>query len=333
MATKEQLRKVKSDPLDKLDASVNHFTISVIIAAFSLERLPLLIKSVESITRQSHRADEIIIVIDNNERLFDIALNKFSGDKFLDCKVIKNEGQKGLSSARNTGVLASKSEIVAFLDDDAYADDDWLFKLTAPYKNPLTAGTGGLVIPKFVTKTPDWLPEEFYWTIGCSYKGLPGTTSPIRNPIGASMSYRRQLLIEAGLFDVDMGRIGKTPLGCEETEAAIRICQLQDGMQIIYCPESIVSHSVPQERCTINYFLRRCYLEGVSKSMVTRRVGSSGLKSETKHAFVNIPAAIVRNFALLVTKERKQSLKVLALITGLFATSLGYLRGLIWRKR
>ena len=49
----------------------------------------------------------------------------------------------GLSGARNTGVARSTGDVVAFLDDDAYADPGWLAKLIAPMANPAVAGVGG----------------------------------------------------------------------------------------------------------------------------------------------------------------------------------------------
>ena len=45
---------------------------------------------------------------------------------------------------------------------------------------------------------PRWLPEEFYWVVGCSYRGLPESVGPVRNPIGASMSMRTVPALQAG---------------------------------------------------------------------------------------------------------------------------------------
>ena len=39
---------------------------------------------------------------------------------------------------------------------------------------------------------------EFDWVVGCSYRGLPETVSVVRNPIGAKMSLRTSLALEAG---------------------------------------------------------------------------------------------------------------------------------------
>ena len=50
---------------------------------------------------------------------------------------------RGLSSARNTGMKASTGEIVVYIDDDAFPDQDWLKYLAATFLNYDCAGVGG----------------------------------------------------------------------------------------------------------------------------------------------------------------------------------------------
>jgi O-antigen biosynthesis protein len=52
-------------------------------------------------------------------------------------------GNKGLSNARNTGMEAATGEIVAYIDDDAYPDVDWLRFLAASFMRTDHAGIGG----------------------------------------------------------------------------------------------------------------------------------------------------------------------------------------------
>jgi GT2 family glycosyltransferase len=52
-------------------------------------------------------------------------------------------GHQGLASARNTGLAAATGEIVAYIDDDACPDPDWLGFLAAAFVESSHAGIGG----------------------------------------------------------------------------------------------------------------------------------------------------------------------------------------------
>jgi GT2 family glycosyltransferase len=54
-----------------------------------------------------------------------------------------NTGKRGLSNARNTGLEEATGTIVAFIDDDAYPEKDWLKYLAATFNANDCAGVGG----------------------------------------------------------------------------------------------------------------------------------------------------------------------------------------------
>jgi len=159
--------------------------------------------------------------------------------------------------------------VIAFLDDDATAEPGWLAALMAPYADLEVAGTGGVAEPRWPTQRPSWFPPEFDWVIGCSYLGLPEVAGPIRNFIGANMSFRKSAFDAAGLFRSDIGRVGTLPLGCEETEFSIRLSSALPGSVLMHVPESRVRHRISADRTEPRYFLRRCFAEGLSKAVVS----------------------------------------------------------------
>ena len=160
-------------------------------------------------------------------------------------KVVPNDNEQGLPGARNAGVAAAKSEIVAFVDDDAVAEHNWLAALVAPYADPHVLGVGGQVVPVWQTGRPNWFPPEFDWVVGCSYRGMPAERTQVRNFIGANMSLRRRLLVESGGFDAGLSRIGTRPLDCEETEICARLQRRHLDGVYLYEPKALVRRHVP----------------------------------------------------------------------------------------
>lgn len=298
-------------------------TISVIICAYTEKRWEDIKAAVKSVQEQTLTPDQVILVIDHNPALLERARTEFQGQPV---SLIENEEKQGLSGARNSGVRAATGEIVVFLDDDAIAWPGWLAELCRPFSNARVLGTGGTVQPLWQTSAPAWFPEEFLWVVGCSYRGLPREVAPIRNPIGASMAFRRKIVVETGGFRSEIGRVGTRPVGCEETELCIRARQAYlDGM-FLYLPEAIVQHRVPDVRGKWKYFRERCYAEGLSKALVTQLVGAnSGLSSERSYTMKILPTGVLGGLRSAIFKRDIEGLKRAgAIVAGLFVTTFGY---------
>lgn len=310
-------------------ARADHDRVSVVICAYAERRWDALCAAVASVRAQTRHAAETIVVIDHNP-----ALHARAQQTLEDARVIANTGARGLSGARNTGVAHARGEIVAFLDDDAIARTDWLEELLRGYERPGVVGAGGVVEPLWEQDAAcAWLPEEFYWTVGCSYRGLPETVGPIRNPIGANMSFRRDAILAAGGFREGVGRLDTTPLGCEETELAVRVSRALPGSQILHVPAARVEHLVERDRSSWRYFRSRCFSEGVSKAMVARHVGSSdGLASERGYALKTLPLGVVAGLFDGLRGDLGGPARAGAIVAGLAVTTVGYVWGRIRRS-
>jgi len=295
---------------------------SVVICAFTEERWDDLVRSVDSVRRQTLPPVETIVVIDHNEALMARAVEAFPW-----ARVVPNEGERGLSDGRNTGVRVSRGAIVAFLDDDAAAENDWLETLARTFRDADVIGVGGAAISEWDAGRPTWFPEEFDWVVGCSYLGMPTERAAVRNPLGCNMSFRRAGFQAAGPFEITVGRVGSKPVGGEETEFCIRLREAMPGHHIIYEPAARVRHRVRAERGTWRYFVSRCYGEGVSKAVIGRLVRSSaGLATERRYSTVTLPAGVARNIAA-IPRRPGAALRAGAIIAGLGITTLGYVRG------
>lgn len=130
--------------------------VSVIICAYTEERWSDLGAAVASIQQQNTPPREIIVVIDHNKPLFERARAEFSG-----VLVIENGEPKGISGARNSGGTVAQGTLIAFLDDDAVAEPDWLELLCACCKDGQVLGVGGVVEPLWSVKLPTWFPGNF----------------------------------------------------------------------------------------------------------------------------------------------------------------------------
>lgn len=299
--------------------------ISVIICAYTEKRWDDLLAAVKSVQQQSIPADEIILVIDHNPALFQRVQTQIRG-----VTVVENTWPQGLSGARNSGVAASRGELVAFLDDDAVADPRWLELMGQCCQDPQVLGAGGIVVPLWPGENPAWFPKEFYWVIGCSYQDFQGKVTRVRNAFGGNICMRREIFTEVGGFRTSLGRTDakKLPLGGEETELCIRAKQHWPEKFFLCDPNAISGHRIPLQRVNGRYFCSRCYAEGLSKASVASYAGvKDGLATEQAYTLKILPRGVLRGIRDGLRGERAGFMRAWMIIVGLVATTRGYLVG------
>src|SRR5688572_24138158 len=116
--------------------------ISVVISAYTEARWDNLVAAVDSLRRQSTPPCEIVVVVDHNPHL----LQRVRA-QLRDVIAVDNTEPRGLSGARNSGIAMARGTVIAFLDDDAVAEPDWIERLAGPYRDPQVAGVGGAILP------------------------------------------------------------------------------------------------------------------------------------------------------------------------------------------
>ncbi|MCO4272852.1 glycosyltransferase [Pseudarthrobacter sp. HLT3-5] len=299
-------------------------SVSIVICAYTERRWDRLLDVIASVRAQSIAPQEVLVVIDHNEDLYE-RLTEIVDD----VTVVESSGPRGLSGARNTGVGLADSDIVAFLDDDAEAAPDWLERLLALYDDPDVLAVGGRVEPVWETGRPGYFGEELDWIVGCSHRGMPKVASEVRNVIGANMSFRLEALRQVGGFNLSLGRQGTLPLGCEETEICIRSRMGSPGSRIVYEPAALVRHHVPAERGTLRYMLSRSWSEGISKAQVSRVVGHKrALGPERRYVRSVLPRAVFAGVRDWGRGDNPQGLGRAGVVIAVLAcTAAGYIRG------
>ena len=303
--------------------------ISVVICAHTELRWAQTLAAVDSVRQQNFTHHEIIVVVDHNPVLYERLKSALPG-----VTVAENREARGLSGGKNTGIALARGEIVAFLDDDAIADRDWLKFFADSYGDPAVAGVGGLTLPLWETRRPAWFPAEFEWVVGCTYTGMPVTRAPVRNLLGGNASFRREVFAAIGGFTSGIGRsAAKRPLGCEETEFCIRLGQRRPGSVLLFDNRAVIWHAVPAARCRFAYFRARCYAEGLSKALVAASVGASdALSSERRYTLRTLPAGVARGVGDALHGRPGGLGRAGAIVAGLATTTAGYLAGSLQRR-
>jgi glucosyl-dolichyl phosphate glucuronosyltransferase len=313
---------------------------TVVICVYTEKRWDDITDAVESVAAQDVPAAETLVVVDHNPVLLSRALEEF-GPRGV--RVLPNAHKQGLSGARNTAIAEATADVIVFLDDDAAARPGWLAALLEPYSDPTVAAVGGVAHPRWPsvgvpmrTARPHVLPGadprnrdatgELDWIVGCTYTGQPTRQAEVRNLMGCNMSFRREVFERIGGFAEDIGRIGKNPLGCEETELCIRARQAYhqagEKIRILFEPRAIVDHRVSEDRVEWAYLRRRSWAEGLSKAAVSKLVGTDdALSTERSYVAKVLPTAVVREL------RQRNVVSAAAVVTALACTGAGFLRG------
>ncbi len=162
----------------------------------------------------------------------------------------------GLSAARNTGLYAAYGAIVAYLDDDASPDPDWLTYLVHAFATTDHAAVGGPNIP----------PEDETGVASCVANAPGGPVQVLLSDTeaehipGCNMAFRRQALIGIGGFDTRFHTAGDD----------VDICwRLHDqGMTLGFHPSAMVWH---RRRASIRRFWRQQRGYGEAEALLERK--------------------------------------------------------------
>lgn len=312
-------------------------TISVIIPAYTLDRWRLIEKAVESARAQTVPAEDVILCIDHNEDLSRRAQERWADASDPPVRVMDNRHSDhlagtgvhekahgaprrfGAGSARNTAAESVGSEVIAFMDDDAWADPDWLQRLLAVYEDPAVVAVGGAPVPDYETARPSWFPPNFDWVFGCAYEGLPTTVSPLRHLIGANMSVRSDALAAVGGFQsVDF----------DDLDLCMRLAERFGPDRVYYTPSAVVHHYVSAERVTWRYFYRRCYFVNREKVEAFENMGAAAnLTAEREFVMRTLRVRVAQDLKRGLSGDGAAIRSLAAMLCGILLAGLGHVHG------
>ncbi len=161
----------------------------------------------------------------------------------------------GLSSARNTGYQAGTGNIVAYIDDDAYPEREWLRYLALTYMQKDVVAVGGPNYP---------VPDD--GLVADCVANAPGSpmevmlTDEIAEHIpGCNMSFKRSALETVGGFDTQFTSAG------DDVDICWRVQQLGD---IGFQPAAFNWH---HRRGTVKGYLKQQYGYGKAEAMLEKK--------------------------------------------------------------
>jgi glycosyltransferase involved in cell wall biosynthesis len=247
--------------------------VSVVVCTYTMELYDHLGDAADAVLEQTHDDTELVLISDGDDDVYE-AMRADYGDRD-EVRIGKNDSNQGLSRSRNHGVDLATGDVVAFLDDDAVPEPDWVEQLVAGYERHDAIAVGGKMTPLWVDGRPEFLPEEFYWLIGVTHRGYPDAECRVRNTNGSNMSFKQEVLEALGGFDENLGRKGDRQVQGEETELAARM-QAEYGEGMWYVPEAEVGHKVFDYRTDREWLLKRAFWQGYSKRVMDDLVDDTG---------------------------------------------------------
>jgi O-antigen biosynthesis protein len=162
----------------------------------------------------------------------------------------------GLAAARNAGLNAASGEIVAYLDDDAIPEPDWLEHLAAAFSSGDYAAVGG----------PNVLPPGSGKVAQCVANAPGGPTHVLLSDRdaehipGCNMAIRTSALRDIGGFDSRFRAAG------DDVDVCWRL--LDAGHRIGFSPGAVVRH---HRRASVSAYLRQQRAYGKAEALLERK--------------------------------------------------------------
>lgn len=197
---------------------------SVSVAVLSHRRPGALKRILNRITRLDYPAFEVVVVGDQK----DLATYGLPDRLAARIRYVHFE-EPGICRARNHAIRAASGEVIAFIDDDALPETDWLSELVKPFEDPMVATAGGTVLNRDGRRV-EWLGGEYDLT-GRETPLQPGDGRIVRTAAeqvrsssylsirGVNCAFRRSALLHAGGFDEAIVYY------LDETDLALRLAQ------------------------------------------------------------------------------------------------------------
>jgi glycosyltransferase involved in cell wall biosynthesis len=244
--------------------------VSVVVCTYN--RKKILDDCLNSLTRQSCPDSKFeVLVVDNGSTDYTNLLVQSKYRQFQNIHYL-HEPVIGLSQARNTGWRQARGQYVAFIDDDAQADMDWVESIIHCFESlsPRPGAIGGKTDAKWEEEPPKWLADsvELQRSLSIRDGGDVVMRCMPQDIWGVNCAYMKKLLEEMGGFDTRLGRVGNALFSSEEKLLNLKIAAA--GYHLYYTPQMCVQHFIPKSRLTRWWFIKRQFFYGMSDTCMSK---------------------------------------------------------------
>ncbi len=207
------------------------------VAVVTYERPAFLARCLEHLLAQRSPPSEIIVV-DSSESG---ETARLVADRFPSVRYEVNVAGRGATAtARNIAYGLATGDVVAFVDDDAFAEPEWLERLMPAFDDPTVGAAGGRQIRGQPGERTEGLDEIGRFrddgTLTGNFAADPGHPVDVDHLLGANMAFRRSVL--DGLGGIRDGYEGTCIR--EETDLCLRVGAA--GYRLVYLPDAVVEH-------------------------------------------------------------------------------------------
>lgn len=173
---------------------------------------------------------------------------------------------KNIAITRNKAVAEATGDYIFFIDDDEYAEPEWIIKTIACLNDYKADAVFGAVISYFDKITPIWIQRNKMFHREIQKTGTP----PNYTRTGNCLIKKELLNTIDGPFDLNYGITGGS-------DSHLFHLLYNNGAKFVFCAESIVYEYIPPERANLKWLQKRSLRTGNSFARRTIEIAKRAL--------------------------------------------------------
>lgn len=209
--------------------------VSIIIASYNSQKT--IKRNLDSLIELKYPKNRLEIIyiddgsIDNSVKIISEYCKKYNFIKLI------RQNHKGIGAARNLGIKNAKYNIIAFIDSDCFADNNWLKQINRNF-NKKVGAVAGSIIPD----NPQNRLEKYLASLYHSYRQ--------DYSVMANFAFRKDLLEVIGYFDENL-------ISGEDVDFSWRLAK--SNIRVKYVKEAVVTHKM---RSNMTSLIKWAYRDG-----------------------------------------------------------------------